>query len=140
MPVARSLLSRPWLAGTTELSVAVAADPGHSVPEADRRLCTAAYARPGRMRAGFEYFHALTQDARDLAVFVRAPLHMPMRVLVGEKVSGRFLTDQARQADTQLHGVIVPHAGRRLIEEAPGQTLLARVTFLNAPAPAGGSR
>lgn len=116
-----------------------AADPQHSVPEADRRLYTAAYAKPGRMRAGFEYFHAFTQDARDFAGFSRTPLHMPMLVLAGEKASGQFLIDQARQVDTQVQGVIVPHAGHWLIEEAPEQTLSALVTFLNAPASAGGT-
>ena len=33
-----------------------AADPKHSVSEGDRRLYAAAYAQPGGMRAGFEYF------------------------------------------------------------------------------------
>lgn len=116
-----------------------AADPRHSVPEADRRLYTAAYAKPGRMRAGFEYFHAFTQDAQDFAGFARTPLHIPMLVLAGEKASGQFLIDQARQVDTQVQGVIVPRAGHWLIEEAPGQTLSALATFLNAPASAGGA-
>src|SRR6266853_1114074 len=40
-----------------------AADPKHSVPEADRRLYAKAYAQPGGMRAGFEYFTTLEQAA-----------------------------------------------------------------------------
>src|SRR6266404_6359855 len=35
-----------------------AADPKHSIPEADRRFYAKAYAQPGGMRAGFEYFKA----------------------------------------------------------------------------------
>src|SRR3546814_1712153 len=44
-----------------------AADPKHSLPEADRRFYAAAYAQPGGMRAGFEYFKAFEQDAKDFA-------------------------------------------------------------------------
>src|SRR2546426_2701976 len=43
-----------------------AADPAHSVPERDRRIYAKAYARPGGMRSGFEYFRAFEQDAKDL--------------------------------------------------------------------------
>src|SRR5258707_445613 len=35
-----------------------AADPKHSVPEADRGFYAAAYAQPGAMRSGFEGFRA----------------------------------------------------------------------------------
>ena len=44
-----------------------AADPKKSVSEADRRLYAAAYAQPGGMRAGFEYFRNFEQDAKDFA-------------------------------------------------------------------------
>lgn len=108
-----------------------AADPKHSVPEADRRFYTAAYAKPGRMRAGFEYFHAFTQDAQDFAGFAKTPLHMPMLVLAGEKASGQFLINQAQQVDTDVRGVIVKDSGHWLLEEAPAQTIPALVQFIN---------
>ena len=44
-----------------------AADPKHSVPEADRRIYAQAYAQPGGMRAGFEYFRNFERDAQDFA-------------------------------------------------------------------------
>ena len=44
-----------------------AADPTKSIPEADRRVYAAAYARADGMRAGFEFFRAFEQDARDFA-------------------------------------------------------------------------
>jgi pimeloyl-ACP methyl ester carboxylesterase len=110
-----------------------AADPKHSVPEADRELYTAAYAKPGRMQAGFEYFHAFPQDAIDFAGFARRPLTMPMLVLAGEKASGQFLIDQARLVDGNVRGVIVKGSGHWLMEEAPGQTIPALVDFINQP-------
>ncbi|WP_321937172.1 alpha/beta hydrolase [Paraburkholderia sp. J8-2] len=107
-----------------------AADPKHSVPEADRERYTAAYARPGRMKAGFEYFHAFPQDAADFAAFAQTPLTMPMLVLAGEKASGTFLIDQARLVDTNVQGVVIPGAGHWLMEEAPGPTIAAIERFV----------
>jgi pimeloyl-ACP methyl ester carboxylesterase len=110
-----------------------AADPTHSVPEADRELYASIYAQPGRMRAGFEYFHAFPQDAQDFAVFAQTPLTMPMLVLTGEKASGTFLIDQAKLVDTNVQGVIIKGSGHWLMEEAPEQTMAAIVQFINAP-------
>jgi pimeloyl-ACP methyl ester carboxylesterase len=112
-----------------------AADPLHSVPEADRERYAAAYARPGRMKAGFEYFHAFPQDATDFAAFAKTPLTMPMLVLAGEKASGTFLIDQAKLVDTNVHGVVIEGAGHWLMEEAPGPTMAAIEQFVdNTPA------
>jgi len=111
-----------------------AADPRHSVPEADRRFYTAQYARPGGMRAGFEYFHAFDQDAQDFAEFAKTPLPMPMLVLAGEKASGNFPIEQARMVANNVHGVIIKGSGHWLMEEAPEQTMLELVQFINTPA------
>src|SRR6185369_13915604 len=53
-----------------------------------------AYARPGGMRAGFEYFRAFEKDAEDFARLAQTPLPMPMLVMTGEKASGEFLIEQ----------------------------------------------
>jgi pimeloyl-ACP methyl ester carboxylesterase len=68
-----------------------AADPKHSLPEKDREFYAAAYAQPDGMRAGFEYFRAFDQDAKDFAAFAQTKLTMPMLVLSGEKSGGEFL-------------------------------------------------
>ncbi|HEX9630066.1 MAG TPA: alpha/beta hydrolase [Pyrinomonadaceae bacterium] len=77
-----------------------AADPKHSVPEADRQFYARSYAQPGAMRAGFEVFRNFEQDAKDFAQFAEMKLTMPMLVLIGEKASGDFLIEQARLVDT----------------------------------------
>ncbi|MBN3853926.1 alpha/beta hydrolase [Paraburkholderia sp. Ac-20340] len=112
-----------------------AANGNHSLSEADRRYYSAAYARPGRMQAGFEYFHAFGQDADDFAAFAQKPLTMPMLVVAGEKASGTFLIDQARQVDTHVEGVIVPGSGHWLMEEAPEPTMAAIERFIETPQP-----
>ena len=107
-----------------------AADPKRSLPEADRQFYAAAYGQPGGMRAGFEYFKAFEQDARDLAGFAQTKLTMPMLVLSGEKASGEFLIQQGRLVATQVDGRIIKGSGHWLMEEAPEQTIPALVEFL----------
>jgi pimeloyl-ACP methyl ester carboxylesterase len=108
-----------------------AADPKHSVPEADRSFYAAAYAQPGGMRAGFEVFRAFEQDAKDFAQFEQTKLTMPMLVLSGEKASGNFLIEQARLVDTDVHGVVIKGSGHWLMEEAPQQVIPQLVAFIN---------
>jgi pimeloyl-ACP methyl ester carboxylesterase len=108
-----------------------AADRNHSVPEADRQFYAAAYAQPGGMRAGFEYFRAFEQDGKDFEGFARTPLQMPMLVLSGEKAGGTFLIDQGKMVDTNVTGVIIKGSGHWLMEEAPEQTIPALVGFID---------
>lgn len=108
-----------------------AADPKHSVPEADRRFYAAAYAQPGGMRAGFEVFRAFEQDAKDFAQFAETKLTMPMLVLAGEKASGNFLIEQGRLVDTDVQGVVIKGSGHWLMEEAPSQVIPQLVAFIN---------
>jgi pimeloyl-ACP methyl ester carboxylesterase len=107
-----------------------AADRHHSVPEADRVFYAKEYAKPDHMRAGFEYFKAFEQDAKDFTEFSKTPLTMPMLVLSGEKAGGQFLIDQGKMVDTNVTGVIVTGSGHWLMEEAPGQTIPLLVQFL----------
>jgi pimeloyl-ACP methyl ester carboxylesterase len=107
-----------------------AADPHHSVPEADRQIYAAAYAQPGGMRAGFEYFRAFEQDATDFAELAQTPLTMRMLVLTGEKASGSFLIEQAKLVAADVRGEIVPGAGHWLMEEAPEVVIPAIVDFI----------
>jgi pimeloyl-ACP methyl ester carboxylesterase len=110
-----------------------AADPKHSVPEKDREFYAIEYARPGGMRAGFEYFRAFEQDSKDFAGFAQTKLTMPMLVLSGEKAGGQFLIDQGRMVDANVEGVLIKGSGHWLMEEAPEQTIPALVKFINAP-------
>ncbi len=107
-----------------------AADKTKSVPEADRRIYAAAYARANGMRAGFEYFKTFEQDAKDFAAFSTTKLEMPFLVLTGEKASGTFLIDQTKLIATNVTGTVVKGSGHWLMEEATGQVIPAIVAFL----------
>jgi pimeloyl-ACP methyl ester carboxylesterase len=108
-----------------------AADPKHSVSEADRRIYTKAYAQPGGMPAGFEYFKAFERDAQDFQEFGKTKLTMPMLVLSGEKAGGTFLIDQGKLVANDVTGVIIKGSGHWLIDEAPGQVIPALVKFID---------
>jgi pimeloyl-ACP methyl ester carboxylesterase len=108
-----------------------AADPSHSIPEADRQFYAKAYGQPGRMAAGFEVFRAFEKDAADFAQLAKTPLPMPMLVLTGEKASGETLIAQARLVATHVEGVIIKGSGHWLMEEATDQVVPKLVDFLN---------
>jgi pimeloyl-ACP methyl ester carboxylesterase len=107
-----------------------AADRNHSVSEADRRIYAEAYAQPGGMRAGFEYFKNLERDAEDFAKLGASKLPMPMLILTGEKAGGQFLIDQGKLVANDVKGVIVRGSGHWLIDEAPQVVVPAIVEFL----------
>jgi pimeloyl-ACP methyl ester carboxylesterase len=107
-----------------------AADRKHSVPEADRRLYARAYAQPGAMRAGFEYFRNFERDAVDFARMGSTRLSMPMLVLSGEKAGSTFLIEQAKLVASDVRGQVVPGVGHWLMEEAPKTVIPAITNFV----------
>jgi pimeloyl-ACP methyl ester carboxylesterase len=108
-----------------------AADPGHSVPEVDRQIYAAAYAEPGGMRAGFEYFRNFEKDAQDFQQLAQTKLTMPVRVISGEKSGGTFLIDQVKLVADDVQGRVIPGSGHWLLEEAPEKAIPVLVEFVN---------
>jgi pimeloyl-ACP methyl ester carboxylesterase len=71
-----------------------AADKTRSIPEADRTAYTAAYSKPGRMRAGWAYFASWPQLAKDFALLSQNKLTMPVLSIGGES---RWATSSPRK-------------------------------------------
>ena len=109
-----------------------AADPNHSLPEADRQFYAAAYAQPGGMRAGFEYFRSFERDAAEFAQLGLTHLTMPVLVIAGEKSGGTFLVDQVRLVADDVRGDVVEGSGHWLMEEAPAKVIPSIVDFLGS--------
>jgi pimeloyl-ACP methyl ester carboxylesterase/uncharacterized RmlC-like cupin family protein len=110
-----------------------AADKTHSIPEDDRREYTAAYARPGRMRAAWAYFVSFQQAANDFARFAQTKLTMPVLSLGGEKANGGALGRQAKLVAINSESIILPNTGHWLMEERPQETMEALIRFLGTP-------
>jgi pimeloyl-ACP methyl ester carboxylesterase len=108
-----------------------AADPNHSVPEADRQIYAAAYAQPGGMRAGFEYFRNFERDAEDFQQLAQNKLTMPVRVISGEKSGGAFLIDQVKLVANDVQGQVIAGSGHWLLEEAPEEVIPVLIKFVH---------
>ena len=107
-----------------------AADKAHSVPEADRVAFTAAYARPGRMRAGWAYFVSFQQAAKDFAQLAQHKLPMPVLALGGEKANGRALGEQTKLVADDSTIVVLKNCGHWVMEEQPKEAMEALTKFL----------
>jgi pimeloyl-ACP methyl ester carboxylesterase len=107
-----------------------AADRAHSIPPADRAAYTAAYARPGRMRAGWAYFASFPDTAKDFAELARTPLPMPVLSIGGEKSLGEVLARQMKIVAPDVSAVILKDAGHWVLEEKPAETMDALLSFL----------
>jgi pimeloyl-ACP methyl ester carboxylesterase len=107
-----------------------AADKEHSIPEAEREAYTAAYSRPGRMRAGWAYFISFPQTAREFAELSRTKLTMPVLSIGGAKANGTLLGEQMKLVGTDVTVIILKDTGHWLMEERTKETTDALVNFL----------
>jgi pimeloyl-ACP methyl ester carboxylesterase len=107
-----------------------AADKTRSLSEADRAAYAAAYARPGRMRAGWAYFVSFQQAAKDFAELSKTKLTMPVLAIGGEKANGTLLGNQMKIVATDATMVVLKDTGHWVLEEQPKQTTDALLKFL----------
>ena len=107
-----------------------AADKTHSLPEADRAAYAAAYARPGRMRAGWAYFVSFQQAAKDFAELSQTKLTMPVLAIGGEKANGDVLGKQMKLVATNATMIVLKNTGHWVLEENPKETIDALMKFL----------
>jgi pimeloyl-ACP methyl ester carboxylesterase len=108
-----------------------AADRTRSIPEADRRAYTEAYARPGRMGAGFAYFASFPKTAADFAELAKTRLSLPVLSIGGEKSLGDALGRQAKAIAPDATVVVLKDTGHWLMEERRDETIEALQNFLD---------
>src|SRR5271167_2871903 len=107
-----------------------AADKTDSIPEADRVAYAAAYARPGRMRAGWAYFVSFQQAAKDFAQLSENKFAFPVLVIGGEKANGTLLGQQLKLVATNATMIVLKNCGHWVMEEQPKETTDALMKFL----------
>jgi pimeloyl-ACP methyl ester carboxylesterase len=107
-----------------------AADKTHSIPEADRRAYSEAYAKPGRMRAAWTYFASWPQLAKDFSQLSQTKLTIPLLSIGGEKSLGKELGQQAKLVADNATVIVLPNTGHWILEEKPKETADALVQFL----------
>ena len=107
-----------------------AADKTRSLSEADRNAYTTAYARPGRMRAGWAYFVSFQQAAKDFAQLSQTKLTMPVLAMGGEKSLGDVLGQQMKLVASNVTVVVLKDTVHWVLEENPKETTEALLKFL----------
>ena len=108
----------------------LAADKTRSVPAVDRKAYITAYSRPGRMRAGWAYFAAWPQTAKDFAQLAQTKLTMPVLSIAGEKASAGVLGLQVKLVASDVTIVVLKDTGHWVLEENPKETTDAVLNFL----------
>ncbi len=107
-----------------------------AISEADIDEFARCYAKPGGMRAGFAYYRAAAQDARDNKTLFDGGLRLEMPVLAlgGEKweARGRGMEpyECLKPVCADIVGEVVPDAGHFLVEDQPDYVNARLVQFL----------
>lgn len=108
----------------------LAANKARSLSPADRAAYVAAYSAPGRMRAGWAYFAAWPQTAKDFEQFASTKLSFPVLSIAGEKSGGDFLGHQMKVVANDVTSVVLKNSGHWVMEEKPKETMDALLKFL----------
>jgi pimeloyl-ACP methyl ester carboxylesterase len=108
----------------------LAADKTRSIPEADRKAYTEAYAQPGRMRAAWAYFASWPELAKDFAKLSQTKLEMPVLSIGGDKSLGAQLGEQMNLVADHVTVVVLKDTGHWILEENTKETTNALINFL----------
>lgn len=90
-----------------------------SFTEADINEYVRTYAAPGTMRAGFEYYRAFDEDAKQNQEYAKTKLKMPVLAIGGANSLGDFLYQQLQEVAENVEGRIIEHCGHWLSTEQP---------------------
>lgn len=91
---------------------------------------TRVYSSMGGLRAGFSYYRALDEDARQNQEYARTKLHMPVLVVTARLTVADMLHQQVRPVVENYRGTILEGCGHFLPIECPDQLLGQLLPFL----------
>ena len=90
-----------------------------SFTEAEINEYVRTYAAPGTMRAGFEYYRAFGEDAKQNQEYAKTKLKMPVLALGGANSLDDFLYQQLQEVAENVQGSVIDHCGHWLSTECP---------------------
>lgn len=100
-----------------------------AIPDTTIDAYAEAYAAPGGMRAGFEYYRAFPQDERDNARYAETRLGMPVLALGAEFGNGPSLVALMEGLAEDVRGGVIRSAGHYVAEERPNVLAERLLTF-----------
>lgn len=105
---------------------------GRRISGAARQTYADAYARPGRLTAGFNLYRSVWDDAeqvrRDVA---RGKLRMPVLAVGGEASIGATTAADMRKVAANVRGDVIAACGHWVLDECPGEVTRRILAFLS---------
>ena len=77
------------------------------------------YSKPGALRAGFEYYRAVFEDAQQNKEYAKEKLEMPILTIGGEASLGNLVTTSFQKVANNVTGITLPNTGHFIPEERP---------------------
>ena len=77
------------------------------------------YSKPGALRAGFEYYRAVFEDAEQNKEYAKEKLKIPILAIGGEAGVGNFTMASFQNVASNVTGITLPNTGHFIPEERP---------------------
>jgi pimeloyl-ACP methyl ester carboxylesterase len=90
-----------------------------AITSKDREEYIKQYSKPGAIRAGFEYYRAIFEDAEQNKEYAKKKLDMPILTIGGETGLGNLTTTSFQKVATNVTGITLPNTGHFIAEERP---------------------
>src|SRR5918995_506181 len=90
-----------------------------AITSEDREEYIKQYSKPGALRAGFEYYRAVFEDAQQNKEYAKEKLEMPILTIGGEAGIGNMTTASFQKIANNVTGITLPNAGHFIPEERP---------------------
>ena len=103
-----------------------------AVSAQDVAVYTRAYQQPGAMTAGFAYYRAIFESARQNKESAKTKLTMPVLALAGETGVGDALRKTMEAVAINVRGEVLPGCGHYLPDEQPAEFTAKVIAFLRA--------
>jgi pimeloyl-ACP methyl ester carboxylesterase len=96
----------------------------------DREEYIRQYSKPGALRAGFEVYRAVFEDAEQNKEYAKVKLGMPILTIGGEAAIGNSTTTTFQAVASNVSGITLPNTGHFIPEERPKVLVNNIVDFL----------
>jgi pimeloyl-ACP methyl ester carboxylesterase len=90
-----------------------------AITSEDRQEYIKQYSKPGALRAGFEYYRAIFEDAQNNKEYAKQKLDMPILTIGGEAGVGNLTTTSFQMVANDVTGITLPNTGHFIPEERP---------------------
>ena len=87
------------------------------------------YSKPGALRAGFEYYKAAFEDAKQNNEYAKEKLQMPILTIGGEAALGNLTTASFQKVASNVTGITLSNTGHFIPEERPNVVIRQILDF-----------